>query len=204
VRVPPPITLAGGQPDTMRPPLHRILGPRAFFGLLLCGFLTACGIPLTPEGLQTPWATPTVEEDCYWTWGDEPLPELSAQVQAAMEAAGLLGVQARAKAHGEYCTGYVSGESSFHQAETDFEVEVQVDSLEDRAALGHLLERILAVIDGFTTEPPPPSPGYIGIGLRTREGQYPDYWLHFEVKEGKAAREEGLRGEALFEALGGR
>jgi hypothetical protein len=115
----------------------------------------------------------------------------------------LAGIHASASAHGEYCTGYVTGESSFHQSETDFKVVVQLDTLDDRAALGDLLERILEVIDGFTADPTLPSPGFIDIGLKTPQGQYPDTWLHFEEKEGRAAREEGLRGQALIEALGG-
>ncbi len=121
-----------------------------------------------------------------------------------MEAAGLHGIQARASAHGEYCTGYVTAQTSFHQSQTDFTVVMQVDSLEQQSALVQSLEQILAVIDRFTSDPTQPSPGLISIGLQTGEAEYPEWLLHFEVKEGEAAREQGLHGEALYEALEGR
>ena len=202
MRVPPPITLAGGQPAIMRPPLHRILGPRAFYGLLLCGFLTACSIPLPPEGLQAPWATPTVEEPCYWTWGDEPLPELSAQVQAAMEGAGLLGVQAWAQAHGEYCTGYVTGESNFHQAATDFEVVLPVDSFEDREALGNLFKRSLAVLSTFTGNPSDTISVVFNGGEENISGGE-DIIIRLANGDLAEARQqaESKSGEALFDVL---
>jgi hypothetical protein len=73
--------------------------------LLVWILLSACILPLRLEGLQAASPTATVEENCPWMWASEPRPELTAKLQAALEAAGLERVEARAEAIGETSCG---------------------------------------------------------------------------------------------------
>jgi len=170
--------------------------------------LTACS--LLPPGLRlpespTPSPTPTSTmtpgyTDCGWNWATQNLPELSAEIQAAMEAAGLTGVTARAEAYGENCFDPQTSEVRFFAArETDFKVSIEVESLEDRPRLGELAEQVLIVLDGFPPGAMPGSnPGYIGI--RFLDGSE-ELNLWFTVTDGEAARALGLHGAELLDEL---
>jgi hypothetical protein len=181
---------------------------RAFPALsALAGFiLAACSLPgrvpgprpaLTPSATAT--ATP-IQEQCYFNWATEALPELSAQVEGALRAAGLPLIAARAEAYGENCYGDQSDEILYFAAmETDFRVTLEAADLDDRAALGDLLETTLAVLDGFPPGATPgPQPGYIGVTLQAGD-EVLNLW--FTVTDGESARALGLRGEALLDEL---
>ena len=158
---------------------------------------TRTSTPLPPT--LTPTATEYPYESCYWNWATQPLPELSAQVQAAMEAAGLKGVTATAEAFGENCFNAKGEVVRFATMETDFRITVQIVSLNDREALGTLLEKILVVLDGFPTETTPgPQPGYVGVTFQSGKDELR---LWFLVEEGESARALGLRGAALLDKL---
>ncbi len=165
--------------------------------LLLTILLAACNLPNPPAPVtETPSAGYT---QCAWSWATQSLPEVSAQVQAAMEAAGLTSVTATAEAYGENC---ITGEGvvdHFAAMETDFRIRVEVPSLTDTAALGDLLEQILVVLDAFPPGATPgPQSGYVGV---TFQAGSDELRLWFTVFDGESARALGLHGAALLDEL---
>jgi hypothetical protein len=158
---------------------------------------TNTATPLLPT--LTPTATEVPYEQCAWNWATKSLPELSAQVQSAMEAAGLTGVTAVAEAYGENCITASGEVARFAAMETDFRITIQVDALDNREALGTLLEKILVTLDGFPTETTPgPNPGYVGVTFQSGDDSLR---LWFPIIEGESARALGLRGAALLDKL---
>jgi hypothetical protein len=149
----------------------------------------------TPIASDTPDTQP-----CYFNWATQPLPELTSQVQAAMESAGLSGISARAEAYGENCYNAQNNQAvSFAALETDFSVTVDVTDLKNKELLGNLLERILIVLDRFPSgKVPGPQPGYIGVVFQKGNEEFR---LWFLVTQGREARENGLHGAALLDQL---
>lgn len=178
--------------------------------LFLClAIIIACDLPrLTPTpdlepATDTPTITPTATEypyeQCGWNWATKPLPDLSAQVQSAMEAAGLKDVTATAEAYGEDCLDANGNPVRFAAMETDFRITIQVASPTDREALGNLLEKILIVLDQFPPGATPgPQAGYVGVTFQTKEDELR---LWFLVEDGESARALGLRGAELLDKL---
>lgn len=178
--------------------------------VLLTLLLSACSPlpdPPTPvlSATQAPVAGPTpspTESPCFWRWSRQDLPEVAAEVQTTLDAAGVGGGQAkaRAEAYGEDCVDPETNEVRYFTAmETDFYVTLPVDDLADRQALGEILLDLLKVLDRFPPESTPgPQPGYVGVNFVAGEEEMR---LWFSLIEAAGAREEGLRGEALFEAL---
>jgi hypothetical protein len=190
-------------------PRHACMpGKLAAVGLILLSLL-ACALPRPvlrsqpPPPTKTPIGTITVTTsymECGWNWATQALPELSAEVQSALQAAGLEGVTARAEAYGENCFDPESGEVRyFATMETDFRVTVEVENLTDRAALGRIAEQVLTVLDGFPPGATPGSnPGYIGIRIVAGNDEF-NLW--FTVTDGEAARALGLQGAELLTEL---
>ncbi len=175
----------------------------AALSLLL--LLAACHLPRRLPGSSLPvnpspiWTLTVSYEQCAWVWATRPLPELSAEVQAALQAAGLKNVTARAKAYGENCLSPENEVLRFAARETDFHISLQVETLTDAEHLGDLLEKILAVLDGFPAEATPGlNPGYIGVTFTTGSEKL-NLW--FTVTDGESARALGLHGAALLEEL---
>ena len=170
---------------------------RKIFLLLLTMLLAACNLPgPTAPVTETPGAGYT---QCAWNWATQPLPELSAQVQSALEAAGLTGITASAEAYGENCITATGVVDHFAAMETDFRITVQVASLSDLEALGALLEQILVVLDTFPPGATPgPNAGYVGVAFQTGNE---DLNLWFTAYDGESARALGLHGSALLEKI---
>ncbi len=167
--------------------------------LLLSLLLAACNLPgSTAPVTETPSAEAGYTQ-CAWNWATQSLPEVSAAVQSAMDAAGLTGVTASAEAYGENC---ITGEGvvdHFAAMETDFRIRVEAPSLTDAAALGDLLERILVVLDAFPPGVTPgPNAGYVGV---TFQAGSDELRLWFTVVDGESARALGLHGAALLDEL---
>jgi hypothetical protein len=163
--------------------------------------LAACNLPrAAPMPATLPATPPTVPQTCGFTWATQPLPDLSRQVQDAMNKAGLKGVTVRAEAYGENCIDAQTNKvDSFAAMETDFKISTEVRDLKDLETLGNQLERILTVLDQFPPDSTPgPQPGYIGIRFFSGNEEL-NLW--FLTQDGKAARDEGLRGRALLERL---
>jgi hypothetical protein len=162
--------------------------------------LAACDLPRSAPKIGVPPATEAPSQPCAFNWATQPLPELSKQVQEAMEAAGLTNITVRAEAYGETCTsGQPSQTPSFGALETDFHITVKVLDLTHKEDLGILLEKILVVLDAFPIgEIPGPQPGYVGISFQA-DGEELNLW--FQSTDGKTARDQGLKGAALLDRL---
>jgi len=172
--------------------------------LLLAFLLTACNLPFSIPELESVPVTDTPGAEagytqCAWTWASQPLPDLTAKVQSALEAAGLKGVANSAEAYGENCITGTGKVDHFAAMETDFRFTVQVASLNDRTALGKMLEQILVILDGFPTgSTPGPNAGYIGV---TFQSGIEELRLWFHIADGESARELGFHGTELLEKL---
>lgn len=169
--------------------------------------LAGCSSLITPTPTTAPpTATlPTTAvagySDCWWNWARQPLPDLSRRVQDALDATGIAGASVYVEAYGENC---YDGESNavqyFAAMETDFYVTLPVEDLEDIAALGELVEGVLAVLDGFPPQSTPgPQPGRVSITLVAGETEG---HLSFGFAEVAKARKRGLSGATLLQALG--
>jgi hypothetical protein len=136
---------------------------------------------------------------CAFMWASEPLPDVSAHVQAALNTAGLSEATVQAEAYGENCVEGSGKVRSFGAMETDFRVRLPVADLSDRQALGDLVEKALAVLDQFPPGTVPgPQPGYIGVEFSAGQDTL-NLW--FTVSAGKSAREQALHGADLLAAL---
>ena len=171
---------------------------------LLTILLAACNLPFSFPDFRSASVTDTPAPaagytECAWNWATQSLPDLSVEVQSALEAAGLEGGTASAEAYGENCITGTGEVDHFAAMETDFRVSLEVQDLADSAALGDLLERILVVLDGFPPDATPgPQPGYIGV--RFIHGTE-DINLWFNLTASKSARELGLHGADLYSEL---
>ena len=174
---------------------------RKFFILTSTILLVACNHPLSTPSLVSGSGTVTLtNQPCYFNWTTQPLPDLSTQVQAAIETTGLRNVHAAAEAYGENCYDARTNQPvSFAAMETDFRVTAQVKDLTDREQLGNLLEQILIVLDGFPVgKTPGPQPGYIGFTFQVAGDELR---LWFPVADGISARDQRLHGAALLDYL---
>jgi hypothetical protein len=169
--------------------------------LILTPLLFACSLPrIIPSPIPGSGSDTPGNQPCYFNWATQALPELSAQVQAAMQAAGLANVSAAAGAYGENCYDARTNQPvRFAAMETDFFVTVRMKNLTNQAEMGNLLEQILIVLDGFPTGMTPgPQSGYIRVTFQTAADELR---LWFPVTDGEAARAQGLHGAALLEKL---
>ena len=174
--------------------------PWSLFPILL---LAACSLPLTIPDYKTATLTPASEQSpytqCAWSWATQPLPDLRAEIQTALDGAGLKEVTVTAEAYGENCITGTGEVDHFATMETDFHFQVEVADLSNTIALGDLLERILVVLDSFPAEVTPGSqPGYIGV--RFIQGNN-DTNLWFNVTTSDSARALGLHGAELLSEL---
>ncbi|UCC75821.1 MAG: hypothetical protein JSW37_09900 [Anaerolineales bacterium] len=137
---------------------------------------------------------------CMWNWSTRPLSDLSGQVQGAVEAAGLSGATASAVAFGEDCIDPKSGEvKRFATMQTDFRITVPVGDVRNLDELGDLAEQVLEVLDSFPAKNTPgPQSGDVSISFEAGEERL---HLWFSIMQADKAREQGLHGAALLEAL---
>ncbi len=165
--------------------------------LLTVIILAACNFPTRTPELESPPVNP---QNCAFSWASQPLPDLSNQVQSAVDAARLKGVKATAEAFGENCYDSQTNKAvSFATLETDFHVTAKVNDLTDKDDLGNLLEKILIVLDSFPTDKiPGQQAGYISVSFQSGNDELN---LMFIVTAGKSARTQGLHGAALFDKL---
>ena len=179
--------------------------------LLLTSLLAACNFPglASAPTLDTADLRTGVEitvpvsggGDCAWVWNSEPLPELSSELQSAMEQAGLGDAAGRAIAFGEDCIDADTGEVGYFAVkQTDFRFSLPVKDLTDLDALGELVEAVLGVIEKFPPDDTPgPMPGQVFINFVTGESER---GFTFMIDEASTALADGHRGARLLEALG--
>ena len=179
--------------------------------LLLVLLLAACNLPMLtstptldtadlPTGVEI--TTPSSGGgDCAWVWNSEPLPELSIQLQSAMEQAGLGDAAGRAIAFGEDCISADTGEVSYFAVkQTDFRFSLPVKDLTDLDALSELVEGVLGVIEKFPPDDTPgPMPGQVFITFVTGDSER---GFTFMLNEASTALADGHSGAGLLEALG--
>jgi len=186
---------------------------RSFFitSILIIFLLSACNFPrqgqpdpgltVGPDsGLSTVTATPQdyTYTECSFVWARESLPDLSKDFKEALKD-----VQSQAngyaEAYGENCMDSQGNVVRFLAMETDFYVTLEVKDLQDRQALGELIEQVLDVAAKFPVEDTPgPQPGYVGI---TFEAPGDELHLWFTQSDAETAIENGLHGGELFDAL---
>jgi hypothetical protein len=161
--------------------------------------LSACNLPRATADLTTPPATDIpANPPCYFNWDTKPLADLTGQIQAAIDSAGLKGVTSTAAAFGESCYDSQTNQPlGFGAMETDFSFTVKVSSLDDKDDLGNMLERIMVVLDKFTDGSIQMArPGPVNISFQSGDQAI---YLSFLVENGKAARDKGLHGAALLQ-----
>ncbi len=158
--------------------------------------------PKTPTPSPAPTSTTTLSyTECGWNWATQPLPELSAELESALQESIQLPLEAHAEAFGEHCFDGRTNEVAYFVArETDFYITVHAEALDDREALGRLTEQILLVLlSHFPVEATPgPQPGYLSINFVTDIGELR---LRFGWFDAESALGSGLHGASLLEAL---
>jgi hypothetical protein len=171
---------------------------KSIFILLLIGLLVGCGLsPAQRLPKEAPSTIPYTQ--CAWNWASENLPELSARVEAGMQAAGLKDVNVRAEAYGENCITGAGKVDHFAALQTDFHITAKIANLADTKDAGATLEKILIVLDTFPPGQLPGSqPGIINLFF---QGDSAELYMTFSVTAGKNARTEGYHDAALFNKL---
>lgn len=145
-------------------------------------------------------ATPQeyVYTECSFVWARKSLPDLSKDFKEALRDVQPQ-AEGYAEAYGENCIDSQGNVVRFLAMETDFYVALKVRDLEDKQALGELIEQALAVVAKFPVEETPgPQPGYVGI---TFEAPGNELRLWFTQRDAETALDNGLHGEELFDAL---
>ncbi|HET9907786.1 MAG TPA: hypothetical protein VFQ23_14140 [Anaerolineales bacterium] len=174
--------------------------------LLCLVLLNACTLPLTPTSLpptvtatstQTATATPPTYGGCGYQWANQPLPELSAEFQNAIQ---LLQpeAQANAFAFGEDCVHADGTTRTFIAMETDFNVTLQVNDLSDESALGDWIVKIMDVIENIPPEKiMGPRPGRVSVAFQVGSEQK---YVNFYVDQYQALP-SGLSSTEIYQAL---
>lgn len=160
------------------------------------GTLTAdISAPLTETPTET---SPAVPQPCAYTWAYKDLPEVSAELQAAVQAI-LPEASAHAAAFGEDCVAS-DGSATFGAMETDFYLRIPVADLNDDAALGNLIGQLLPILlDQFPRERLlGPKDGFVEFTFFLGENQRV---LRVPIPLGKELREQGLNGAELMNAI---
>jgi hypothetical protein len=178
-------------------------------GILIIVLLGACNFPRPEQAILTATIasdtalaketeTETPISECAFMWANEPLPEISDELNQALKDAPL-NAEGYAQAYGENCVTSEGTVARFLAMETDFYIALQVENLEDEQVLGNLVEQVMGVLAEFPTdETPGPQPGYVGITFESPEDS-----LRLWVTRAKidTALANGLRGAGLFKAL---
>ncbi len=149
----------------------------------------------TPAQSPTPPSTPS-PGPCSPSRVNQPLPELTTQLQAAVEAAGLLDVDANAQAFGEGCVEAATGAvRDFTAMTTNLYFTAFVDDLTDDEALGDLIAELLVALNELPLEA-----ANINVEFTTERAQRA---MRFTLADAQAALERELTGAALMTELDG-
>lgn len=135
--------------------------------------------------------TVTPEPACAWNWATQTLPELTDEVQSALDEAGM-SAEVTVTAFGENCLNPDGTVRNFATMQTEFDVAVE-------AVTDSTIQDALRVLALFPVdETPGPQAGYVTIRF-TASGQR----LRFLYNQGMEALNDNLTGDALLQALGG-
>lgn len=174
-------------------------------GITIIVLLSACNfprpgqtIPGITEAPDMESAQETASTECAFIWANEPLPELSDELNQALKDYPLQ-AKGYAQAYGENCVTSDGDILRFLAMETDFYITLQVDDLEDEQVLGELVEQVMELLTEFPTGATPgPQPGYVGITFEVPEDSSQLWVMRAEIE---SALENGLRGKELLNAL---
>jgi hypothetical protein len=146
--------------------------------------------------------TAALPETCAFVWSSRTLPEVSTEVNQAFRKQGLAEVEVEVSAYGENCLEPNTNQVvRFSALQTDFFLNIALDSVEDHQLLGEWIEKSMLVLNEY----PPgkvPGPNYGMLGITFVSGSAPVN-LSFPITKCKNLLEEGLRGSDLFDALNG-
>ena len=153
------------------------------------------------QGMLTPETTPAIpdtpSQPCAYTWAYENLPDITAELQAAIEKI-LPEAEAHATAFGEDCVAQ-DGSVTFGAMETDFYLRVPVSDLYDDETLGSFVEQVLSITDGFESpRVPGPKDGFVEFTFLNGTEQR---IVRVQIPLGKQMRGQGLHGAELLNAL---
>lgn len=140
-------------------------------------------------------------EGCSWQWATESLPDLTIQLAGALEDEGIAFEWVTVSAYGENCLDSQGNVERFAAMETDFYIQLPVDDLDDREAVGELAADVFTVI--VTTFPtdvtPGPQPGTIELEFTAG-----DEARVVRTQQNTAVEmvRQDVRGAALLDTLG--
>lgn len=171
--------------------------------LIFAFLLAACQSQATPELLDSPTPKelipPTAEYvQCAWAWATQPLPEVDARLNQALQAANLDGWQANAAAFGENCLTGSGKVDHFAARDMDFYFVVKVTSLEDESLLSGLIEIATGLIAQLERKDTEPEPGMVHMRFQQEATEKN---LNFQYSDFLALVSQGLKGADLFQAL---
>jgi hypothetical protein len=134
---------------------------------------------------------------CAWMWATVPQIALTAQVNDALLAAGLRGIEASASSYGETCANAEG--SRFVAMDTSFDFFIPVEAGRTDEALGDIAAQLIAIVRGFPREQRPGiNPGYIRFIIVSPQD---DRILRVRENDALAALEAHSGGAALLAAL---
>ncbi len=187
--------------------MQRVFSALLFWTLVLCACSTGIASPqaVPPSSTATPppgpdgetTAVPLTPQDCGYQWSNQDLPELSSSFQQSIQALQPE-AQASAYAFGENCIRPDGSIASFTAAETDFNVQLQVDDLANESVLGRWIVQVMQVIDGIPAEQiAGPRPGRVSIVFQSSTAQSV---INFYINQYKALP-SGLNHTEVYQAL---
>jgi hypothetical protein len=188
--------------------MRRDVVKRFLCGVFLAALLTACNFPAikaTPvpstETTTPPAMDPMQEDRCAYQWTSKPQPDLSMRLEDALGSAGLSEVRGNVTAFGEDCIDTQTSRAvRFTAMNSEFDIMVTVEDLNDLDALAELVQMILRAADTLPEdELPGPQPARMRLALNS-DGER--IHLNFAKEDGLAAMQQGLTGMAFLEALG--
>ena len=156
----------------------------------------------TVTRVSTATLAPTAIQEsgqCSYGWAINPLPDVTAAAQGAINAAGLNSVTVRSEAYGENCYDSISGRLLYFGAmTTDFYLTAPVSDFADVDTMGQI---VITAYNTLTTLniALPARPGYLDITFTVGSDK-----KHFRAvfEDVKAAMDAGKTGAALI-AVGG-
>jgi hypothetical protein len=142
-------------------------------------------------------SAPPNPQDCGYQWAYQDLPELSSSFQGSIQA-----LQAEAQAHayafGENCIRSDGSIAGFSAMETDFNITLQVNDVENQSELGEWITKVMQVIAAIPPEQiVGPRPGRVSIIFESGTDQK---IIHFYVDQYQALP-IGLNNAEIFQAL---
>lgn len=149
--------------DTLRRQLNSRETQVAALSMTLDGLRLSATAPVTTA---PPSATPTAASaentPCVWQWATQTNDELTQTIQAAVDQTEARDITIVAASYGENCLSADASLRYYAIMETDFQVSIRVESVEDEAALAEKITAALAVLKDYPPEQTPgPQPGYI-------------------------------------------